>query len=95
MSPAQQRHRLRMAAVDLAIGRLERLNLRGCGSAPLDGSTARAIARSLTVVPEDARRRLARVDTVQGALDGLFDVQEALIDRYLEELGEEWDTWPG
>lgn len=95
MSPARQRHRFRMATVDLAIARLERLNLSGRGGgAPLDPTTARVIARSLTAIPEDARRRFAGPGTVQAALDGLFDVQAALIDRYLDELGEEWDTWP-
>lgn len=80
------RHQLAMAASDRAIGRLEELNLRGCGTRVPDVETQAAIEHALAALPARGRVKVKRWRTVQQALDGMFDLQEALqAKRYREQ----------
>lgn len=72
------RYRRAMVASDQAIGRLEELNLRGGGTRVPDVATRAAMDRALAALPAEARRKIKPWRTVQQALDGMFEVQEAL-----------------
>ena len=81
---SQLRYRLALAAIDIAINRLEEMNLEGRGGARPDGAARQAIERALEMVPLRTPDRPGW-GTVQRALDGLFDVQEAMqIEHRLE-----------
>jgi hypothetical protein len=74
----QERSYRRMLAVtDGVLGRLEQRNLSG--QCELDDVIRRDLARMLSMLPNDARRRFPSATTVQQALDGIFDVQEVLL----------------
>ena len=74
----EERHYRRLLALtDGILGRLERRNL--AGERTLDDGLRRDIAMTVLELPPRARRRMARVDTVQQALDGIFEVQEELL----------------
>lgn len=93
----QERSYRRMLAVtDGVLGRLEQRNL--AGQHELDDVIRRDLARMLSILPNDARRRFPSASTVQQALDGIFDVQEALL-IVLQRMVH-WDRvtaepWPG
>lgn len=72
------RYRLALVASDRAIGRLEELNLRGGGTRAPDAGTLAAVERAMAGLPAGVRGKVKPWRTVQQALDGLFDLQEAL-----------------
>lgn len=72
------RYRSAMVASDRAIGRLEEANLRGAGRSVPDPVTQAAIDRALAALPAGAKAGVKPWVTVQQALDGMFDLQEAL-----------------
>lgn len=72
------RYQRAMAASDRAIGRLEDLNLRGRGKGVPDVATRAAIDDAVAALPAGARASVRPWRTVQEALDGMFDLQEAL-----------------
>jgi hypothetical protein len=80
---ALERHKLertyrRMLAItDGVLGRLEQRNL--AGQHELDDVIRRDLAKMLRALPNDARRRFPSAQCVQQALDGVFEVQEALL----------------
>lgn len=72
------RYRLAIVASDRAIGRLEELNLRGGGTRAPDAGTRAAVERAVAGLPAAMRGKVKPWRTVQQALDGMFDLQEAL-----------------
>lgn len=84
-------YRCAFAASDRAIARLEESNLQGRGGCRPDATTRAALDEVLALVPDAARRRAHRWRTVQQALDGLFDIQEALqAERRRDRYGDEF-----
>lgn len=76
--PCREREYRRMLALtDELLAHLEQLNLRG--QRDLDAATQRDIARTMGELTPRARGRFPRSNTVQQALDGLFEVQEELM----------------
>lgn len=76
--PCREREYRRMLAMtDKLLAHLEQLNLRG--QRELDAATRRDIARTMDELTPRARGRFPRANTVQQALDGLFEVQEVLM----------------
>jgi hypothetical protein len=73
----ERSYRRMLAMTDGVLGGLERRNL--AGQRELDEMVQREIARTLSLLPPDARSRFPDATTVQQALDGIFDVQEALL----------------
>lgn len=73
----ERSYRRMLAMTDGVLGGLERRNLSG--QRELDEMMRREIARTLSCLPPDARDRFPAAKTVQQALDGIFDVQEALL----------------
>lgn len=67
-----------LAMTDDVLAELEQRNLRG--QRKLDDGVTRELARTLSEVPSDARRRYPKdVGSVQEALDGIFLVQEPIL----------------
>jgi hypothetical protein len=73
----ERSYRRMLAMTDGVLGGLEQRNL--AGQRELDEVIRREIARTLTSLPPEARRRFPAATTVQEALDGTFEVQEALL----------------
>ncbi|HXM58537.1 MAG TPA: hypothetical protein VOB72_24260 [Candidatus Dormibacteraeota bacterium] len=73
----ERQYRRMLALTDGVLGRLEQRNL--AGQEELDEVIQRDIARTLSVLPPDARGRFPQATSVQQALDGIFEVQEALL----------------
>jgi hypothetical protein len=73
----ERSYRRVLALTDDLLGKLEQRNLRG--QRKLDEVVNRDLARTLTELPADARRRYPGAETVQQALDGVFLVQESLL----------------
>lgn len=66
-----------LAMTDDVLGKLEERNLHD--QHDLDEVVRRDIARTLDELPPEARGRYPHTETVQGALDGIFLVQESLM----------------
>jgi hypothetical protein len=73
----ERRYRHVLAMTDDMLGKLEQRNL--AGQRDLDEVVLRDLARTLEHLPADARQRFPAARTVQGALDGIFSVQEILL----------------
>jgi len=73
----ERSYRHMLGLTDQMLGELERLNL--AGQRVLDEETRRRIALALVEVEPPARDRFPSANTVQEALDGMFDVQEDLL----------------
>jgi hypothetical protein len=75
----ERSYRRVLAMTDDVLGKLEQRNLHG--QQELDEVIKRDLARMLSELPPDARSRFpdAECATVQGALDGIFLVQESLL----------------
>ncbi len=73
----ERSYRHMLGLTDELLGRLERLNLEG--QRHLDEVMRHRIALALLEVSPPARDRFPSVETVQAALDGMFDVQETLL----------------
>lgn len=74
-----------MKLTDGVLARLEELNLADRGGCCPDSETARSIRLALAALPPEARRRFGSPDTVQEALDGLFEVQDELLRPWQRE----------
>jgi hypothetical protein len=74
----ERSYRRVLAMTDRVLAQLEEHNLRG--ERRLDAGVTRDLARTMTELPADARRRFpADAGSVQKALDGVFLVQESLL----------------
>ena len=73
----ERSYRRMLAMTDAVLGGLEQRNM--AGQRELDEVIRREIARTLSSLPPDARARFPAATTVQEALDGIFDVQGALL----------------
>ncbi|HKA12455.1 MAG TPA: hypothetical protein VKI99_18485 [Candidatus Dormibacteraeota bacterium] len=73
----ENEYRRMLALTDKLLGHLELLNMSG--QRDLDVVTQRDIARTMGELTARARGRFPRANTVQQALDGLFEVQEELM----------------
>ena len=73
----ERSYRQMLAMTDDLLGALEQRNLRG--QEELDDVVRRDITRTLCQLPPEAQRRFPITGTVQGALDGIFAVQEELL----------------
>ena len=73
----ERQYRRMLALTDRVLTSLEQRNLNG--QRELDEVMRRDIARTLSVLPPDARGRFPHATRVQEALDGIFDVQETLV----------------
>jgi hypothetical protein len=76
-SREERRQRRMLALTDAVLGQLEQRNL--AGQHELDEGVRRHIARTLVMLAPDARRRFPAATTVQEALDGMFEVQAAIM----------------
>ena len=80
---AVERHRVErayrnmLALTDAVLGQLEQRNLKG--QRELDEVVRRKIERTLAELTPQARGRYPRTNLVQGALDGIFEVQGELM----------------
>jgi hypothetical protein len=72
----ERRYRRMLWLTDGLLGRLEVRNLRG---GRMNEGMRRDIGRTLDQLTPAARARFAGCDTVQQALDGVFDVQDELL----------------
>ncbi len=73
----ERSYRRMLALTDGILGKLEQRNL--ANQRELDEMLQRQIARALALLAPDARDRFPGATTVQEALDGIFEVQEALL----------------
>lgn len=85
----RQRHRFHMAMVDLAIARLERLNLADMGATRPDEQTVTKIGLAMDAIPDDLRGHFSGSETVKEALNRMFEVQAALLERRHAEVDHE------
>ena len=83
---AAMRYWSAMAATDRALSLLEELNLRDRGRSEPDARVRAAIDRAAGMLPAEASAKVRPWPTVQEALDGIFDVQEALFAKRRQEL---------
>ena|SRR5690348_17109838 len=86
----ERRLRRMLALTDVVLGQLEQRNLSG--QRELDRGMRRQIARTLAMLTPDARLRFPTATTVQEALDGMFDVQAAIMVVLQRML--HWDRVP-
>jgi hypothetical protein len=84
----ERRYRGMLAVTDELLGHLEVLNLSG--RTKMDASTRRAVTDALERITPPARARFPICDTVQHALDGVFEVQDELLQQVLRTMG--WDV---
>ena len=73
----EHEYRRMLAMTDKLLGHLELLNMSG--QHDLDAATQLDIARTMGELTPRARGRFPRANSVQQALDGLFEVQEELM----------------
>ena len=72
--------RAALARTDQLLGQLEELNLDDRGTQQLPATVGDELAEISALLSQGGRARLAECRTVQECLDGLFDVQEELLD---------------
>jgi hypothetical protein len=73
----ERSYRHMLALTDGVLGQLEQRNL--AGQPDVDNVLRRHIERTLAELPPRARCRFPETQTVQQALDGIFEVQEELL----------------
>jgi hypothetical protein len=83
----ERRYRRMLALTDALLGRLESLNLSG--HQELSAPVRRSIAGTLDRLSPPVRARFPHCDSVQNAVDGVFEVQDELLHRLRETL--RWD----
>jgi hypothetical protein len=84
----ERRYRRMLALTDSLLGRLETLNLSG--HQQLSGPVRQSIAGTLDRLSPPVRARFPCCDSVQNAVDGVFEVQDELLHRLRETL--RWDA---
>jgi hypothetical protein len=83
----ERRYRRMLALTDRLLGRLETLNLSG--HQELNAPIRQSIAGTLDRLSPPVRARFPHCDTVQNAVDGVFEVQDELLHRLRQTL--RWD----
>lgn len=83
----ERRYRRMLALTDALLGRLETLNLSG--HQELSTPVRRSIEGTLDKLSPPARSRFPDCETVQNAVDGVFEVQDELLHRLRQTL--HWD----